>query len=558
MFLIVPLGALVRWFPIDQYGIWFDEDFQFTSAAFFGPAGPSVHQQQMPLDYLFSGLSYSIFGFQEFAPRFFPLVFGSLACGLFYIWARRVLNSKLTVLAATSFFVTSPWLVKYSVEGRPISLAVFSGLIFLLVAGDVFKRNNSISLTDLCHLFLAAFLVLGSTFFQNFLFVLTGNITYFLIWRPPAKNMIKLAAPQLLALAIWTPFLWVLLSYSIPKYSYSLETGDLYNLSERLLPFWNIVESTWSSHPLALAIILPFAMISLFTVIKTRAPLHRGLLESLLLCLVFITLFSLLYFFLVKWPAHTRYSLMIVPAIILFVFVTLEQTVQLFEMRWRKSFLATLSVALLGINAYGLSGFFQGDSKYIKNTEWRELYQSINSMSSQGDIILGAPYDNYDSWRMGGPFAHHFYLSPSKNFLIQGMNDEVNSDQILFLRKLLSNSSAHQPKNVFLIHIQNSEYRSTEVPEDVLFEKYFELGLLYVRVGENSWPEAVLRLLQISMDMRENGRNLTFLQMEMEIHIHLKQWEQARAVLSRLDSYDMKNNEPELYEYYFNLVNENP
>ena len=556
--LAVPAGALVRWFPIDLYGIWFDEDFQFTSAAFFGPVGPSVHQQQMPLDYFFSALSHTLFGFQEFAPRFFPLVFGSLACGLFYVWARRFLNSKLLLLVATCFFVTSPWLVKYSVEGRPISLAVFSGLIFVMIVGDAFKRNESIKPAHVCHLFLATFLLLGSTFFQNYLFFLAVNITYFLICRPSAKKLMMLAVPQLMALAVWAPFLWVLLSYSVPKYSYSFEAGDLFNLSERLLPIWSIFESTWSSQALPLAIAAPLALFSLLFVIRQRKDFHPGFLESLVLCMTFFTLFSLSFFFLVKWLPYTRYSLMIAPAIILFIFVTLEQTMTLFEMRWKELFLVTLTVALLGMNAHGLSRFFLGDSKYIKSTEWRELYQSVNSISSSGDLILGAPYDNYDSWRMAGPFAHHFYLPPTKKILIQGMNDEVNSNQILFLRELLSSSTSYQPKNVFLIHIQNSGYQSTEVPEDVVFEKYFELGLLHAKVEEKSWPEAVLRLLQVSMDMKDNGENLTFLQLEMEIHIHLKQREKAWAILSRLDSYDMKNKEPELYEYYLSFVNENP
>jgi 4-amino-4-deoxy-L-arabinose transferase-like glycosyltransferase len=56
--------------------------------------------EKPPLHYYFMILGYSIFGFNEFAARFFSVIFGVLTIGLTYLFAHRYLNPKAAKIAS--------------------------------------------------------------------------------------------------------------------------------------------------------------------------------------------------------------------------------------------------------------------------------------------------------------------------------------------------------------------------------------------------------------------------------------------------------------------------
>jgi len=79
----------------------------FESKAFFVPTFNSVlRTDKPPLHYFFMMLSYSIFGVNPFAARFFSAVFGALTVLISYLYTRKFLNEKAAIWTAVGLLAS--------------------------------------------------------------------------------------------------------------------------------------------------------------------------------------------------------------------------------------------------------------------------------------------------------------------------------------------------------------------------------------------------------------------------------------------------------------------
>lgn len=548
------IGALLRYLVIDIYSVWLDEETQFFGVLYYGLSDASAHQQQMPLSYLFSAASQYFFGAKEFAPRFFPAVFGSIACGVFYLLAKRLITSKPLVLISTLFFTCSPWLVRYSVEGRPLSLAVLAGLFFLYVALKAYEELGRISMLQKISLFVASFILIGSTFFQNFIFLLSVNVAFFLILRPKPKLWVQIIIPQALALLVWAPQVWELLSISIPRYGHSLELGTLFTAENKFRPFDSVLKTTWFSQRHYLWITLPLLVATLIYSFKFKRPLHKGQRDTLAIALVFISIFSVAFYVLVSWKIVHRYSLINIPVLILLIFCTLDQVKTLFSKKIVKFAILTLALAFLANNARVLYKFQTEKIELARHADWNSLYQALKKYGKPGDLILGARFDHYFEWRPAGPYSERFYLDGTEGFLMDSISGKFKS-QAYFLRDLLKREESVNPNAIFLIHIWNAGYKSKDVPPEMFLMGFNQVALMGTQVKGQRWPEVLLKIIRATQNIKGEGQILTWLQLEMEILMHLDRKEKAKEVLSKLTGYLMPEYEPDLYKHYENYVN---
>lgn len=550
----VLIGALFRYLAIDIYSVWLDEDTQFFGVLYYGLSDASAHQQQMPFSYLFSATSHYFFGAKEFAPRFFPAVFGSIACGVFYLLAKRLITNKPLVLISSLFFACSPWLVRYSVEGRPLSLAVFAGLLFLYVAFKAYEEIDRISMPLKVSLFVACFILIGSTFFQNFIFLLSVNVAFFLILRPKPKLWAHVVLPQALALLIWAPQIWELLSISIPRYGQSLELGTILSAENKFYPFDKVLKSTWFSQRHYLWITLPLLAACLAYSFRFRRPLHKGQRDTLAIALVFISIFSVAFYVLVSWKIVHRYSLINVPVLILLIFCTLDQVKILFSQKTVKIAVFILALAFLANNARVLYKYQTQKIELARHADWKPLYQALKKYGKPGDLVLGARFDHYFEWRPAGPYSERFYLDGTEGFLMDSISGKFMS-QVLFLRDLLKKEDSVKPGAIFLIHIWNAGYKSKDVPPEMFLMGFKQVALMGTQVKGQRWPEVLLKIIRATQNIKGEGQILTWLQLEMEILMHLNRKERAREILSELKGYLMPEYEPELFKYYETYVN---
>lgn len=227
------IGLIIRSIHLFQKSIWYEEYIQFAQALRLFPADAATSQQQMPLSYFFSHIGFSLFGHSETAARIFPLIWGSLACGFFYLLCQRHLKNQWAVVLSSILFMISPPLIFYSQVGRPMSLTLLMGVLYL-ISWSILLEKKQFNRGDYALLFLSTFFLLNSTFFQNYIFIISINIVLFFIKFYSSNERLKLLGAQALAFLATFPMLYSVISeaslityFDFPKHTARTFIGRL-------------------------------------------------------------------------------------------------------------------------------------------------------------------------------------------------------------------------------------------------------------------------------------------------------------------------------------------
>ncbi|MCZ0932788.1 MAG: hypothetical protein OXJ52_06530 [Oligoflexia bacterium] len=112
-------------------GMFFDSANQFSRSLSQNPINRSAKEQQPPLDYYFSAFSAYMFGFSKFAVRFHAIFsYLLLACIISLIF--YFFSSSLWIsLIGSSLFLINHLIRLLSLYGRPLSLGLLTGSLFL-------------------------------------------------------------------------------------------------------------------------------------------------------------------------------------------------------------------------------------------------------------------------------------------------------------------------------------------------------------------------------------------------------------------------------------------
>ena len=143
--IIIGWGVLLRVVPyFANRSLWLDEAMLAPSIlhrSFLGLLKPLEYDQGAPFGFLvLEKLAVECFGNNEYALRFFPVVFGILSLFLFYRLAKLCLTG-LAVPVAVGFFSISGPLVYYSSETKQYSTDVGIALLLFLLAVNWKSRD---------------------------------------------------------------------------------------------------------------------------------------------------------------------------------------------------------------------------------------------------------------------------------------------------------------------------------------------------------------------------------------------------------------------------------
>lgn len=138
VYIILLVGALLRFYQLEYKSLWVDEILQVLVAR-DGVSGVLDHARRHvlgapPLDYLVTALA-RIVSENEFVLRFPAVVWGVLGIAVTYVLARRITGSRGIARGAALLFAFAPLLVQYAQEARfyslPISLSVLVVYVFV-------------------------------------------------------------------------------------------------------------------------------------------------------------------------------------------------------------------------------------------------------------------------------------------------------------------------------------------------------------------------------------------------------------------------------------------
>ena len=272
----------------------------------------SYEQQQPPLDYYFSAFSTELFGYNKFAVRFHAMLFYlllSLAVplGLYYFC------SSLPIAAVGSLlFLINHVIRLHSVYGRPQSLALFTGFLFLFFYLLRLDQKRPAGKMDFFEITASQYLFVMSIGLQPVIFILSLFLSSFLLLFRKATGPIfrDLFLSHVMTAILTAPFYLKMLFFA--QSSEKFKQTPLSALKSHLLEF--DVSVFFDTYFLSFyKQLLPFFLLLFITagfVCLKKPPPKR---TALIFCstLLFPIIYDLIFNSWIRWNLHDRYFIVL-------------------------------------------------------------------------------------------------------------------------------------------------------------------------------------------------------------------------------------------------------
>ncbi|MFC1593830.1 glycosyltransferase family 39 protein [Candidatus Omnitrophota bacterium] len=495
------LAFAVRVRDISYRSIWMDEDRQAEYAA-LGVSDTRIidlaaSQQQPPLDYYLEAVGIAIFGFNEFGIRIHAVVLGALASILFFLFLARFYGF-ISAFAGFFLFAFNPWLLRYSVEARPYSTAVFFAVVFMFLHHTVTRERNIRNMT----LFVIAQLCLLFTIgFQPVVLILIfgGNSTlaaFFFNRQKPLKEIFYTITPYCISSIVYYPLLMKIRRHSSGWYNPLSSWGSailplIKNfLVSGYLFFYNLI----GNH--SLVFLLSVVAIILWTRIQRR----EGSLSSKKLQLKSIVLSAAIIFPPICWLIFSlatnnvkfqpKYVLVYLPVILSIIAIGVEDGFKLIKQKLQNKRVRNATCAVFVICLLGLFGNAIAKSQTIARSlvpvdrSWRDFYSVIKQDATPGDIMVietlidgGFKPDWFCKDRYLGPFEEHKVATLT-----------INDSQFVSKLKKIAQYPIPNQKLYFTFYLKGV-YKDIVANQENFRDKYFAYmdidGLTTIRYVDN-------------------------------------------------------------------------
>lgn len=387
------IGAL--YLKYKEKVIWFDENDQFLFSSHIVRSNiieRALHQQQPPLDYLLMGYAELFFGVTPFAVKFHSMLWGLGSLLITPSLLRSFYEKRQPSKAMAFLFVFCPMLVSFSLEGRPMALALFSSCYFLLFLGRYLLAGR-----DFSWLCLSSLLLLSSTSLQPQIFIFISFVLGAIIYRK--KEGLKLLALGF-AVALWRmPIDWRLIEIAKKQNSFTESIQSIQSPFESLIYQFKVFLLYQNEvHLLLIMAAFIFHVFFLFKSVEKR----RLFIFFLPLC--FIGLYSLIFTFGLNIPFYPRYVIMGLPCLMLFIYELIYSSERL-----GKRISLFFQVALIITSALFFTKPLESYSQFAFRPRWDKSYEYINGIIGKKDIVFQVAFAGLGDFRGHGHIGAIFY-----------------------------------------------------------------------------------------------------------------------------------------------------
>ncbi len=397
LIVILALVWRFRLLPLKGLTLWMDEEYQFYPIIAWVKqshiVASAASQQQPPLDYIFSWGAKYFLGEMEWVVRLHANIFGGLSVWLFFHLLRAFKVDSFLAASATFVFLFHPVLAWYNVEARPISLSAFSFILYLYFFWEFLNnpRANAKSL-------LASGLLLQmATGLQPIVAVCALAIAVTPIWFTKNKDrVLKVWLITSTSLLLSTPIFYQIYTLS-KKWNQFYEESYYSLIFEALSNFgWIEIRSyldIFEQYQFLIAALIGLLGVGAWLSLKKKSE-QRLLVISIVGCLFFMG-FALLFesvYAVINWELHARYYILIVPGLLFFIFVALQEAANIrgtFGHRLTKFF--SILIVLTGcLTGYEKSFANYANKKRATMIPWKSIY-SLIQIKSQNAVMFNVP-----------------------------------------------------------------------------------------------------------------------------------------------------------------------
>lgn len=361
------------------YSMWLDEcslALSIMHRSIFGFFTPLEHVQSAPPFFMMATkLLTNIFGINEYALRFIPFFASICSLPLFYIFSKKILYKKVSLLIALVLFAVNYRLVYYGVEFKQYSFDVFMGLVAFLCFSALDLDKISIKKT-----FLYGILSFAGFLFSLPVIFITGAFmlcNFFDFKNLNRQKVIKIFV-FLLPFIVLLPFYYIYVLYP-SQYEMMNVNGSLWYdgfLTLNLANIINIIKMNlvYFFHQENFTLFAVVLLIAGFAVSIKNAKISK---DSMLLC--FIILCVIIASCMHIYPIKERVALYLLPFLLVLIVKPLDSIS--FEHKFKSVFIIIF--------------FLLFASGYFSYSYYKDFYPQILSKKGDGARFMQILKANY-------------------------------------------------------------------------------------------------------------------------------------------------------------------
>ncbi len=406
----IMLYCFTRWLKFDEMAIWNDEYTQFKNGVGLYPTKSiyfSYEQTQPPLDYFLVGFFTEVFGYKIFFLKLSAL----LATLSFYLTLPLTLSfffkSKVTRWGPSFFLLCCNPLFAYSIEARPLMLALAFSLFYLSTSLSFIKSRASF-----WYLLVVQFLFLNTTGLQPQIFTFVTTVSLCFVCKKNKPLSLKLFLSSFINLILNIPPIYSMIFFA--DYTNQLKGPKKIQLD------WSVIEkgldNVLSLDSVLFTLPLILLVISLF--IPGRIKRYRNFV--FILFVGYISLYTSIFKYLIHYTLNIRY---------LFCFFTpfafnLAGLIEEMRLSRFKMIFYSIAIALLGFGSVRNTVIdFKDSSMAIARPDWKQMYYFLKPHLKRGDsyaarVMLRVLGDSRRCRYVG----KEFFLTESESERLLGFN----------------------------------------------------------------------------------------------------------------------------------------
>ena len=347
----------------------------------------SYHQQQPPLSYYFSSFSDQLWKNKKFAMRFHAMSFHLLLSFILPLALYSFFPTLRITLFGSLFFFLNHTIRLHAVDGRPLNLALLTGLLFVFFYLSSFnKRPKFLILTASQYLFVVSIglqpvILVFSLFLSSFMKLFSGQKKIF------KTLLLSHIVTALLVLPYYT-YMYLFANsahkYHTPSFNrleaYMQGFGLREFLERYLFPFYS---------EMTLFVLLLLFVWSIVIIVQKK--ISQQTLIAALTTLGFILFFDAIFRFFINWSLENWYFIVWSLPLIVFITSIFNDTVSFFLKRKEKLFVLLPLLSVFLWNACNQIILFQKEERFAypyHDNDIERVYHYLKENGHPTDIVL--------------------------------------------------------------------------------------------------------------------------------------------------------------------------
>lgn len=353
----------------------------------------SYRQQQPPLDYYFSSFSNQLLGKSKFAIRFHSMMFYLLLSFILPLLLYFFCPSFLALGFGAFLFSLNHVVRLNSVNGRPLSLALLTGFLFLFFymfycKDDNYKKNNS-----LFPVIASQYLFVMSIGFQPVVFIISLFISSFYLLFQNRKTVFKkLFLSHIVTALLSLPFYIKMYSFGRGAYKFKKPSFNNINSYMENYDILDLLKKYFYPFYEQLTPFLLLLLCGLVVVIFIRKKIPGLIFQIGIALIIFPLFFDFLFKMIMNWNVFNRYFIVwSLFLIFFFVMAFYEISQYLKRKKWKIRFLLIPVSVLFLWNSYSQILAINQESRFrapYRDDSVKKTYDYLKEKGGPKDIYF--------------------------------------------------------------------------------------------------------------------------------------------------------------------------